>query len=84
MLFYLHLIKDLLSYLINNCTNTLTCINWYEFNSHSSAIVFLAISNYLLGSANLVVTNNYIFDCNLLFEKNSNIILYKILIYLNQ
>jgi len=34
-------------------------------NSHSSALGFQAISNYLLGSAKFVVTNNYIFDRNL-------------------
>ena len=34
-------------------------------NSHSSALGFQAVSNYLLGYAKFVVTNNYIFDRNL-------------------
>ena len=33
--------------------------------SHSSALGFQSISNYLLGSEKFVVTNNYIFERNL-------------------
>jgi len=61
MLLYLLLIKDLLSNLINNCTNKFTCTNWNELNSHSSALVFQAISNYLLGSVKFDMTNKAIF-----------------------
>jgi len=53
-------------------------------NSHSSALGFQAISNYLLGSAKFVVTNKVIFVRKILVEKNLNSILYKILIYLDQ
>ena len=53
-------------------------------NSHSSPLGFQAISNYLLGPAKFVVTNNYIFKRKILFEKNLNSILYKILINLIQ
>jgi len=38
----------------------------------------------LLGFAKFVTTNKYIFDRKILFEKNLNSILYKILIDLNQ
>jgi len=52
--------------------------------SHSAAVGFQAISNFLLSSARFVVTNKVIFVRKILVKKNLTSILYKILIYLNQ